>query len=66
MFKKGDIIQLKEDHEKWGVVTCWSNDGSTMYYRPRDCGFTVLAILPNQVEFSPENFPTLAYYILRS
>jgi len=38
-FKKGDLIYFKSDPERWGIVVSLSDDESTVYYKPKGCGF---------------------------
>ena len=46
----GDIVQLKEEPNRWGVVTGFSDDGSTVYYNPRGASFTRIAVPIDKVE----------------
>ncbi len=33
--REGQLIQHKADRDLWGIVTCLSDDESTVYYKPR-------------------------------
>jgi hypothetical protein len=50
MFKKGDIIQFKEDHNLWGIVTSLSDDESTVYYKPRGVGLFYSSAAIDKIE----------------
>ena len=44
------IIQFKDDHNKWGFLTCLSDDESIGYFHPKGCGFIKIGILLDQIE----------------
>jgi hypothetical protein len=50
MFKKGNIIQFKEDHNLWGIVTSLSDDETCVYYKPRGIGLFYLCALVDKME----------------
>lgn len=37
--KPGALICLIDEPDKWGIVTCLSDDESTVYYSPRGASF---------------------------
>lgn len=50
MYKQGDLIQFKDDHNVWGIVTCLSDDGSTVYYKPRGMPMFIQSAPIDQIE----------------
>lgn len=46
----GDLIQLKDYPEIWGIVTCFSDDGSLLYFKPRGGGFFRSCLMVKDVE----------------
>ena len=34
-YEIGDLIQRKDDHDRWGICKGFSDDGSTVYYSPK-------------------------------
>lgn len=54
MFKEGDLIQFKDEPDRWGIVTCLSDDDSTVYYKPRGCGPFRSSAPIDKVEIPPK------------
>jgi len=48
--KNRTIVQIIDDPEKWGLLTCLSDDESTAYFQPKGCGFTKIGITLDNIE----------------
>ena len=48
--KNHSIVQFKTDSNKWGFLTCLSDDESIAYFHPKGCGFIKIGVLFNQIE----------------
>jgi hypothetical protein len=60
-YAKGDCICFRNEPDRWGIVTSLSDDGSTVYYKPRGIGLLYSSTTINKIMLSKTTPQSIKY-----